>query len=268
MVVIDRRSAANDGVLRRGVLAVRGMVGAAVLCLGSPFALAGEEKSLEQIQADYQEYLYASYEGGRMPEADRLMDFVMAAYEQVDAAEDAEQAVAALHLVMEMSSKAEGGMVADWQDAADRLSNEYVDEPSLALVIDSLGYVPPALEGPRDEFLEMVAAETTNDEVRAAVCMGTAKRILREDLMGGCDEKDAAQLPGLLDKLAADFGEVEDPYGRGNFATMASRMKYEWENLRVGSQVPDLAGVDGDGVPFKLSDYAGKVIFLDFWAHW
>jgi thiol-disulfide isomerase/thioredoxin len=32
--------------------------------------------------------------------------------------------------------------------------------------------------------------------------------------------------------------------------------------------VPDLAGEDLDGVAFKLSDYRGKVVLLDFWAHW
>ena len=30
----------------------------------------------------------------------------------------------------------------------------------------------------------------------------------------------------------------------------------------------DIAGVDLDGVAFKLSDYKGKVIFLDFWGDW
>lgn len=36
----------------------------------------------------------------------------------------------------------------------------------------------------------------------------------------------------------------------------------------VGQQAPDILGEDLDGKPFKLSDYAGKVILLDFWAHW
>jgi peroxiredoxin len=33
-------------------------------------------------------------------------------------------------------------------------------------------------------------------------------------------------------------------------------------------EVPDLRGEDLDGKTFKLSDYRGKVVFLDFWAHW
>ncbi|MFO1076423.1 MAG: hypothetical protein U1E73_01710 [Planctomycetota bacterium] len=30
----------------------------------------------------------------------------------------------------------------------------------------------------------------------------------------------------------------------------------------------DIAGVDLDGVAFKLSDYKGKVVLLDFWGDW
>jgi hypothetical protein len=36
----------------------------------------------------------------------------------------------------------------------------------------------------------------------------------------------------------------------------------------VGQIVPEIAGEDIDGIPFKLSDYRGKVVVLDFWGHW
>ena len=36
----------------------------------------------------------------------------------------------------------------------------------------------------------------------------------------------------------------------------------------VGEVARDIAGVDLDGVAFKLSDYRGKVVFLDFWGDW
>lgn len=35
-----------------------------------------------------------------------------------------------------------------------------------------------------------------------------------------------------------------------------------------GKLAPDIAGTDIDGVAFKLSDYRGKVIMLDFWGSW
>jgi hypothetical protein len=36
----------------------------------------------------------------------------------------------------------------------------------------------------------------------------------------------------------------------------------------VGAIAPDIEGRDIDGKLFKLSDYHGKVIMLDFWGHW
>ncbi len=40
------------------------------------------------------------------------------------------------------------------------------------------------------------------------------------------------------------------------------------EKLGVGATAPDIVGVDLDGTPFKLSDYRGKIIMLDFWGDW
>jgi peroxiredoxin len=31
---------------------------------------------------------------------------------------------------------------------------------------------------------------------------------------------------------------------------------------------PEIAGEDIDGKKFKLSDYRGKVVLLDFWGNW
>ena len=52
------------------------------------------------------------------------------------------------------------------------------------------------------------------------------------------------------------FGETLEPY------------HFEHSRLRIGKQVPDIIGEDIDGVRFKLSDYRGKVIMIDFWGDW
>lgn len=31
---------------------------------------------------------------------------------------------------------------------------------------------------------------------------------------------------------------------------------------------PQIAGLDVEGVAFRLSDYRGKVVLLDFWGNW
>ena len=40
------------------------------------------------------------------------------------------------------------------------------------------------------------------------------------------------------------------------------------EQLTVGGTAPDIVGEDLDGVSFRLSDYRGKVVLLDFWGDW
>lgn len=38
--------------------------------------------------------------------------------------------------------------------------------------------------------------------------------------------------------------------------------------FEIGSAAPEIEGEDIDGQRFKLSDYRGKVVLLDFWGHW
>ena len=42
----------------------------------------------------------------------------------------------------------------------------------------------------------------------------------------------------------------------------------EVSKLAIGTVAPEIEGVDIDGVAFKLSDYRGKVVLLDFWGFW
>ena len=58
---------------------------------------------------------------------------------------------------------------------------------------------------------------------------------------------------------------------RINDSTMgrtARRELYAIRNLSIGRTAPEISGIDVDGRNFKLSDYRGKVVLLDFWGHW
>jgi cytochrome oxidase Cu insertion factor (SCO1/SenC/PrrC family) len=39
-------------------------------------------------------------------------------------------------------------------------------------------------------------------------------------------------------------------------------------DLEPGKLAPEIEGDDIDGQKFKLSEYRGKVVLLDFWGHW
>ena len=51
-------------------------------------------------------------------------------------------------------------------------------------------------------------------------------------------------------------------------AEAAKSSRFEILHLAIGKVAPDIEGEDGDGKKFKLSDYRGKVVVLDFWAEW
>ena len=36
----------------------------------------------------------------------------------------------------------------------------------------------------------------------------------------------------------------------------------------IGDLAPEISGTDLNGEPFKLSDYRGQVVVLDFWGNW
>lgn len=51
-------------------------------------------------------------------------------------------------------------------------------------------------------------------------------------------------------------------------AVRAQAPEFEKTRLQIGMTVPDIEGKDLDGQSFKLSDYRGKVVVLDFWGDW
>ncbi len=52
------------------------------------------------------------------------------------------------------------------------------------------------------------------------------------------------------------------------FGLVAQQELFELNHLNVGDLAPDIEGCDLDGHAFRLSDYRGKVVMLDFWGQW
>ncbi len=70
----------------------------------------------------------------------------------------------------------------------------------------------------------------------------------------------------LLETVEKKFADV-----KLNNSTLGALVKptlFEMRHLSVGKEAPDIDGEDLDGKKFKLSDYRGKVLVLDFWGNW
>lgn len=64
------------------------------------------------------------------------------------------------------------------------------------------------------------------------------------------------------------YKEVAQKYPKTSSGTHARGQVNRVENLVEGKVVPDFTTKDVEDVEFKLSDYRGKVVLLDFWGFW
>jgi len=70
------------------------------------------------------------------------------------------------------------------------------------------------------------------------------------------------------ERVLKDFADVTY-WGDYKLGEMAKKNLDELRHpILVGKPAPEIEGEDIDGVKFKLSDYRGKVVLLDFWGHW
>ncbi|MHC4550050.1 MAG: TlpA family protein disulfide reductase [Planctomycetota bacterium] len=108
------------------------------------------------------------------------------------------------------------------------------------------------------ESLDIVIEKSPHHDVKGLALLARA-----QTLKGTED----ARALGILKQVREQYGEVSY-FGRSTLAAKAAGEIWEIENLAVGKTAPEIAGEDLDGVPFKLSDYRGKVLMLDFWGDW
>jgi hypothetical protein len=79
-------------------------------------------------------------------------------------------------------------------------------------------------------------------------------------------EKVMKEVETLFEQAAERYSDVKLP-GGGTVAERARAGLFEIRNLSVGKEAPDIEGEDQDGKRFKVSDYRGKVVLLDFWSY-
>jgi hypothetical protein len=144
-----------------------------------------------------------------------------------------------------------------------------------------------------ERFLRAVLAANPHESVRATACLSLGaflnNRAQRVDLcrerpdldtefadlygkeyLGALLRQDRGKVTGEVEDLfrqaAGQYGRVELPGGK-TVAERADAELYALRHLSVGQQAPDIEGEDQDGRRFKLSDYRGKVVLLDFWSY-
>jgi tetratricopeptide (TPR) repeat protein len=81
-------------------------------------------------------------------------------------------------------------------------------------------------------------------------------------------EKLRREAEELYERAADRYGDVKTPYSDRTLRSRAESGLFELRYLRVGKVAPEIEGEDTEGCKFRLSDYRGKVVVLDFWGNW
>ncbi len=104
-------------------------------------------------------------------------------------------------------------------------------------------------------FLKTLDALLTS-RVDAGIVFGNFTRRLQQGRLSPAQE---SQVAGHLARIRRTSPQ---------HAAFVDRTAFVVRSLMVGKTAPDIVGTDLDGVPFKLSDYRGRVVVLVFSAEW
>jgi hypothetical protein len=147
--------------------------------------------------------------------------------------------------------------------ATARLVEKYPDHRAIEQVCNMLGsYGPPNAA----DTLKQIVEKSTNPKVKAAATLAIAKSLAKKTDSLGNNPAEAEKVVAEAEKYFNQAAEL----GKDNAALQKDieRELKILKHLRVGKEAPEIKGPDLDGKEFKLSDYRGKVVLLDFWGDW
>jgi tetratricopeptide (TPR) repeat protein len=124
---------------------------------------------------------------------------------------------------------------------------------------EKLGPIAMRLSGSgAEKTLRRIIAESPHKDVQGFATLRLAQ-VLKEG-----NKEEATK---LFEQVIAKYPDVK--FYDGAIGKMAKGELNELRGLlEVGKPAIEIAGEDIDGTKFKLSDYRGKVVMLDFWGHW
>jgi hypothetical protein len=136
---------------------------------------------------------------------------------------------------------------------------------SVAVLLQQLFYTNDS-----EMLLRALYRRDKRHEVRGVACLVLAQVLMHTaDHLATSDPQAAERMhkesEKLLEEAAAQYADVKTAFD-GTVGRKAKSELFDLRHLSVGKAAPEVTGVDQDGKPFKLSDYRGKVVLLDFWS--
>ena len=154
----------------------------------------------------------------------------------------------------------------------------HVENPKIADSVVSLGRGASA---EMKSFLQAVLARNPENAAKGRAAYALVQ-ILADGIENAKSDSDSAKLEAeaktMLARIEAEFASIAlvtlppkskaEPRLLGKLAAKEAISIGNIKNLKVGKPAPEIEGPDMDEKTFKISDYKGKVVMLDFWGHW
>ncbi len=210
---------------------------------------------------------YAAYESAK-DDADREA-IIRSSYPKPAAFKPRFLALAEAHKGTDTGARALAWVVShlygDSRDAAiERLLNEYSKSKVLAEVL----VLVDSNEASILAQLQAIIEATPHADVRGHACFTLGRNLINgaQALPAAEAEPQISRARALLERVQSQFADLQ--FNGSLLSEWAAGILFEHDRLQIGMLAPDIEGGDLDGVSFKLSDYRGKVVVLDFWGDW
>ena len=172
--------------------------------------------------------------------------------------------------------------------ATDMLMNKYITSPAMGNLAGRLARQQPSPK--TEKMLQAIIDKNPEPKVQGQATYAMASYLNNLKRLADLDDQIKQQLAAqmgeggaeylkkwtsktidaermkLLETCVEKYGDIN--MGRKTLGEMAEGQLFVLKYLQIGKVAPDIEGTDLDEVAFKLSDYRGKVVVLDFWGDW
>lgn len=144
--------------------------------------------------------------------------------------------------------------------AADQLVEDHLTEPELGILMMEL---TKSDDKNALDLMKRVLDSSADKSVRGMACLARALALHNNEKTRS---KTEGETIALLDRVLREFTDVK--YDNSTLGALARPLLIEIKYLAIGKEAPEIIGKDVNGAEFKLSDYRGKVVVVDFFADW
>lgn len=147
-----------------------------------------------------------------------------------------------------------------YNKTVDLLVEHFADRPELAPLPNMLRQDddPPWAEKHLRRLIEKNPSERIKGQARFALAM----------VLKNKDEASQPEAEKLLQAAIDDLSKRQGGFAEQQQLAEAKKELQDMKLRGIGKPAPEINGEDLEGKQFKLSDYKGKVVLLDFWGNW